>query len=194
LTQLVVHAAALHRYGVQSWVAGTGGAQLPLPLQSSLRLRTVALSHAAAAHGVPGGQRLHWPTALHPPSLPQLLSTEPGQSPSGSVPGTTRPHVPSEPCPFLAAEQAMHIPVHGELQQTPSTQNPAAQSAPTSHFLPGPHVVPHVLFGAVTPPQSMSVSVPSCLPLLQTSMPKQPSDAVPQVRFSATQVVVVQPQ
>ena len=40
------------------------------------------------------------------------------------------PQMPSPPTPFLACEQAWQVPVQIELQQTPSAQNPLAQSVP----------------------------------------------------------------
>jgi hypothetical protein len=46
------------------------------------------------------------------------------------VPSATKPHAPSAPLPFDAAEQAMHEAVHAVSQQTPSAAKPLAHVAP----------------------------------------------------------------
>ena len=63
------------------------------------------------------------------------------QSSSGSEPATTGPHVPSAPCPFFAAEQATHVPVHAESQHTPSTQKPDAHWAPAVQAIAPPELL-----------------------------------------------------
>ena len=80
----------------------------------------------------------------------------------------TLPQTPSEPLPFFAAVHATHAPVHAVLQHTPSVQKPLVQSVLSLHCLPCAQVVPHV--SLAPPPQSTSVSVPFCDPLLQFSI------------------------
>jgi hypothetical protein len=84
--------------------------------------------------------------------------------------------------------------VQATLQQTPSAQEPLVQSVPATHFFPWPQAVWHVDPGAASPPQSMSVSVPSLMPSLQASMPPQPSGITPHVVCCSAHVVCVQPQ
>ena len=78
------------------------------------------------------------------------------------------PQTPSEPPPFFAAVQATHAPRQAVLQHTPSAQWPLPQSLSALHCLPCAQVFPHV--PPAPPPQSMSVSVPFFVPLLQLSI------------------------
>jgi hypothetical protein len=110
---------------------------------------------------------------------------------SGSFPITIAPQTPFAPFPFFAAEQAWHVPLQAVSQQTPSVQNPEAQSVPVTQAFPFAHRVAQV---AALPPQSTAVSVPSLVALSQDRVPPQPSDGAPQVAPTPAQVFLVQPQ
>jgi hypothetical protein len=62
---------------------------------------------------------------LHVPSLPHVVAAAAGHWPAttGGSPAETGEHVP--------VLQLVHVPVQAELQHTPCTQNPDAQSDPT---------------------------------------------------------------
>jgi hypothetical protein len=55
---------------------------------------------------------------------------------SGSEPVPIGPQTPSVPPPFFATVHAWQSPLHGVLQQTPSTQEPEAHCAPVMHAPP----------------------------------------------------------
>jgi hypothetical protein len=97
-----------------------------------------------------------------------------------SNPASSFPHVPSDVEPS-ATEHTWHVPVHAELQQTPSAQNPVTQAVPTTQGEPGgsswqtcvdplhepvaqseliAQVCPAAHFPQSGPPQSTSVSEP----------------------------------
>jgi hypothetical protein len=123
---------------------------------------------------------------------PQLDAGSAVHSLSGSRPTRIAPHTPSAPVPFFAAVQAWQVPVQSELQQTPSTQKPEVQSEPVLQVAPAAQRVAQI---AVSPPQSTEVSVTSFVPLLQSSVPPQPFEGVPQVAPIAPQLGTgVQPQ
>lgn len=81
--------------------------------------------HDAATHCVPATCRRHAPAPLHVPSLPQVVAAAAGHwlAATGGSPADTGEHVP--------VLHVMHVPVHAELQHTPPTQKPDAQSDPT---------------------------------------------------------------
>jgi hypothetical protein len=188
--QLVEQAPPVQTKGAQLCVGGTGGLQVPLE-QIGAFVSTVP-EQLALPHTVPLGHCEQAPEPSHPPESPQLDVGAIGHCPCGSRPPLTAPQTPSAPCPFAAAEQAWQVPVQPVLQHTPSTQNPLVQSPPAPHFLPFAQRVAHVVG---LPPQSTSVSFPSCFASLQASMPTQPSgNGPPHVLPSATHVVGVQPQ
>jgi hypothetical protein len=110
---------------------------------------------------------------------------------SGSSPATIAPQAPSAPFPFFAAVQAWHVPLQALSQQTPSAQNPEAQSVPVRQGFP---VAQRVAQVAALPPQSTAVSVPSFAASSQESVPPQPFDGAPQVAPTSAQVFGVQPQ
>jgi hypothetical protein len=88
-----------------------------------------------------------------------------------------------------AAVHALHVPAHALPQHTPSAQKVEVQSVPALHAVPLPHLVAH----PPPPPQSTPVSLPSFIPLLQLTVPPQPSAPEPQVRPSCAQVLGVHP-
>src|SRR5262249_43366756 len=74
-------------------------------------------------------------------------------------------------------------------QQTPSVELPLKQSLSALHFLPAPHFTEQP-----APPQSTSVSLPSLIPSLHTSIPPQPSGIIaPQVSIRLAHVFGVHP-
>lgn len=87
-------------------------------------------------HEAPGPPR-HPPDPLHVAPAPH--------SPAGSVPAVMNPHVPFAP-PVWLPRHERHVPAHGTLQHTPSTQSPlwheddAVQAAPFDSF--GTHAPP----------------------------------------------------
>jgi hypothetical protein len=66
------------------------------------------------------------PAPSHVPSRPQVDGSEAGQTPAlgGAPPAGTNAQIPGAP----AVLHDLHVSVHALLQQTPSTQNPLAQS------------------------------------------------------------------
>lgn len=76
-------------------------------------------------------------------------------------------HVPSAPCPFFAAVHAIHVPVHALSQQTPSTQNPLAHSAPVEQACA-------LLGGAIT---DCLANASSAQPQLRQSSPASQGNA-----------------
>ena len=115
------HAPLEQRYGRQLVVAGCGGTQPPLPLQSKALVSTVVDSHVAASHCVPLGHCMQSPMPLHMAwSSPQVAAVAEVHVPLGSAePLATSPQTPSWPDPFAAAEHASHCAVQTLLQQTP---------------------------------------------------------------------------
>ena len=99
-------------------------AQTPAPSHSCGGLYVDPV-HDAATHCVPVTCLRHAPAPLHVPSLPQVDATAAGHwlATTGGAPAATGEHVP--------VPQLMHVPVHAELQHTPCTQKPDAQSDPT---------------------------------------------------------------
>jgi hypothetical protein len=101
------------------------------------------LANVQAAHSPVQARSQHTPSA-HCPDIqsfpllqscplsslhaPAPLQAPEGHSLWGSVFARIGPQVPFAPCPFNAAEQALHVTLHAELQQTPSTQNVLSQS------------------------------------------------------------------
>jgi hypothetical protein len=178
---------------------------VPLPFFAAVHARQVAeqsvLQHTpstqlplrqslAVAQVVPFWLR-HTPAALH--------AAVPGHSLSGSVSGATCPQLPSWPPPFFAALHAWQVPAQAELQQTPSTQLPLEQFAPTAHAVP--LVATHApALQKASPGHSLSGSTPAMMlvqnpfaePVLPTLQPWQvPVHAVLQ-QTPSTQLPLVQ--
>jgi hypothetical protein len=101
------------------------------------------------------------------PSSPQVEAAVVVQAPSrGFTPLGTDAQVPTAP----GTSQALQVSRHAVAQQTPSTQNPLAQS-PSQ-----PHAVPSALR---VPPPSPRVPPPSPLPLQATRSPPASFGGVP---------------
>jgi hypothetical protein len=167
--QPLEHALLLHVPGAQLWVPLPMHAA-PFPGHVEALVRVADPEHVAGAHTVPGAYTEQAPEPLHPPESPHVDIAAIAQSLCGSLPMRTAPHTPFWPVvPFAVSEQAWHVmPVHAELQHTPSAQKVLAQSEPVLHFLPFAQRVAQPL---TLPPQSTSVSLPSCVVLSQLSIP-----------------------
>jgi hypothetical protein len=128
LEQAARQSVAPHTYGEQLDVAG--GAQAPLPVQWDKAVNTVPL-HEADPQLVDAGARLQAPAPSHLPSRPQggaAVQRPPGSAPVAGI-GWQVPALP-------ATLQAMQTPQAAVEQQTPSTQLPLSQSAPTRQICP----------------------------------------------------------
>jgi hypothetical protein len=88
---------------------------------------------AAALHGVPAAYLLQPPSPLQRPLCPQESCGSLRHCACGSGrPAGTTAHSPALP----GRAQATQAPVQATLQQTPSAQNPEAQSAAVAHIAP----------------------------------------------------------
>jgi hypothetical protein len=183
----VLHAPTPQAYGAQLPDAGVPHVPLPSQVAAGVMVEPVQL---AAPQIVPAAQSAQAPEPLQVPVVPQVAAAVAAHSLSGSLPATIAPQTPSLPCPFFAAVQAWHVPLHAELQQTPSAQNPEAQSPFTTQALP---CAQRVAQPAALPPQSTSVSVPFFVRLSQESVPPQPSAGAPHVAPTCAHVFRVQP-
>lgn len=93
-----------------------------------LELQQTPSTQYPLEHSVPKLQSAPSPSSTEPlEQAPNPLQT-PRHSLSGSSPLPILPQVPSAPFPIFATVQAWQTPEQTELQQTPSTQNPVAQS------------------------------------------------------------------
>jgi hypothetical protein len=184
-----LQAAPAQAYGVQS--TDSGVPQDPVPVQVADPSALFPLQVAAAHTTLVPGIAAHAPAPSQVPGAPQMMSVPAGHSLSGSDPATIAPQTPSAPFPFFRDVQAWHVPLQALSQQTPSVQNPEAQSVPVMQTLP---FVQRVAQAAALPPQSTAVSVPSLVALLQDRVPPQPFDGAPQVAPTSAQVFGVQPQ
>jgi hypothetical protein len=127
--QLALQAVAPQMYGVHAVVDDAG--QVPVPLQ-------LAALTAVPAEQVPARQ------PVEPPGYAQAMAIVPSQEPPQALPSVVQAvrlpcgapvvfvQVPTLP----VTSQAWHCPPQALLQQTPSTQLPAA------HSLPAPQTVP----------------------------------------------------
>jgi hypothetical protein len=99
--------------------------------------------HIDAAYAVPVEQLAAWQTVVasysrqapapsHVPSVPQVDAACAEQSLRRSVPASALMQVPR----LLVDEQVWQVPLQAVWQQTPSTQNPLAQSPPTAQAVP----------------------------------------------------------
>jgi hypothetical protein len=85
-------------------------------------------------HIVPRTKVRQAPAPSHVPSRPQVEGSEAGQTPAlrGASPAGTNAQIPCDP----AVLQDLHVSPQALLQQTPSTQNPLAQSPPHPQATP----------------------------------------------------------
>jgi hypothetical protein len=106
---------------------------LPTPshVPAGISMRTP--EQAAALHGVPAAYLLQPPSPLQRPLCPQESCGSLRHCACGSGrPAGTTAHSPALP----GRAQATQAPVQATLQQTPSAQNPEAQSAAVAHIAP----------------------------------------------------------
>jgi hypothetical protein len=103
----------------------------------------------------PGRWFRQLPAPSHLPSRRQLLAGEAGHAEAsrGSAPFVRGTQVPGDP----SAAQVMQAPVQAWLQQTPSAQNPLAQSLAQLHAWPAVFLAPELqeasgVAGPSTPP------------------------------------------
>lgn len=117
------------------------------------------------------------PAPSHVPSRPQVEGSEAGQTPAprGAPPAGTNAQDPGAP----AVLQDLHVSVHALLQQTPSTQNPLAQSPAHPHAAP---LAPFILLvplqatvGASPPPSWTDPSARSAVEWLLHPAAKRPT-------------------
>jgi len=113
---------ASQAYGAQITVGP--GTQLPAPSQTWIPV-TAPFAQVPGRHVV-ARYRRHAPDPSQVPSNPQVAGACTGQSPArrGGEPATRSRHIPTAP----GAEQVWQPPLQADVQQTPSTQNPLAQS------------------------------------------------------------------
>src|SRR5262249_30126561 len=79
-------------------------------------------THTVSPHAVPFGYSRHAPCPSQKPSRLQFIAPSSAQSSCGSANSLANPHTPSAPDALFFAVHAMHAPLHGVLQHTPSTQ------------------------------------------------------------------------
>jgi hypothetical protein len=94
----------------------------------------VAPSHAPGLHTDPGAYFRQAPAPLQVPSSPHVETSALGQTLAvrGGVPFGTNEQVPGD----AVVLHALHVSAQAVLQQTPSTQNPLAQSPPHPQACP----------------------------------------------------------
>jgi hypothetical protein len=111
----------------------------PMPLHVLLEN---ALFEQVVPHGVPTGGCSHTPPTPHLPSLPQggFTGHWPG---SACVPGIWLAHVPSG-MPVRTIVHRWQVPLHAELQHTPSTQWPVVHWPGVVQALPWYFLAVHV--------------------------------------------------
>jgi hypothetical protein len=107
--------------------------QVPSPSQTRPPL-TAAPSQDPRWQVVPSKNVRQAPAPSHVPSRPQVEGSAAGQTAAlrGAPPAGTNAQIPCDP----AVLQDLHVSVQALLQQTPSTQNPLAQSPPHPHAAP----------------------------------------------------------
>src|SRR5262252_7891036 len=108
-----------------------GATHAPSPSQRDAACSIVPVQ-VCDAQTVPEGYLLHAPVPSQTPSVPQLCGPVSSHSLRGSVPRSANMHVPTAPC----RAQLRQTSVQALSQQTPSTQNPLAQSAASRHDVP----------------------------------------------------------
>ena len=135
--------------------------QVPWPSQTRPPL-TAGPSQEPRWHIVPRTKLRQAPAPSHVPSRPQVEGSDAGQTLAlrGAPPAGTNAQIPWDP----ALLQDLHVSVQALLQQTPSTQNPLAQSPPHPQAAP---LAPLILLvplqataGASLPPSRTDPSAP----------------------------------
>jgi hypothetical protein len=118
--QLVLHAAVAESqmYGAQGVVVF--GVQAPVVVHSEALAADAVPTHAAGAQVVPVVVTRQAPVPLQTPFDEHVPLPIVPHSLSGSVASLMFSQRPSTENPFFAALQALQVPLHAELQQTPS--------------------------------------------------------------------------
>ena len=106
--------------------------QAPLPLQTRWLLDTLVLAHEAVAQTVPAGHTWHERDPEQAPVRPQVDGSWVEHSLAGSSPTGMGSQWPARPL----STQLSQMPPHRDSQQTPSVQNPVAQSVSTAQVVP----------------------------------------------------------
>lgn len=119
---------------MQSVVAGAGATHMPVPLHDLASTSVVMPMHVVAAQIVADDQSAQAPP-WQVPLVPQVLVAVVAHRPRGFIPLVAVLHVPFAVL-LSAAEQAMQVPVHAVLQQTPSAQKPLAHWSTAVHAVP----------------------------------------------------------
>jgi hypothetical protein len=127
-----LHAPEAQAYGAHAVPMPFTQAPVPLQILGVERLP----AHTLAPQPVPEAQSAQAPAPSQAPLVPQVEAAVAAHSSSGSAPAAMGPQVPSVPLPFLAAEQAWHVPPQATLQHTPSAQEPEAHCAPAVQAAP----------------------------------------------------------
>jgi hypothetical protein len=107
-------------------------------------------------HTVPGAYFRHAPAPLHVPSIPHVETSALGQTLAarGGEPFGANEQVPGA----AAVLHALHVSVQAVLQQSPSTQNPLAQSPPHPQACPFAFFIPPAPLQATPPCASVPES------------------------------------
>src|SRR5262252_1750756 len=168
--QMTMHLALLPQVnGAHDCAAGATHAPSPSQRDAACSIVPVQVCDAQT---VPEGYLLHAPVPSQTPSVPQLCGPVSSHSLRGSVPRSANMHVPTAPC----RAQLRQTSVQALSQQTPSTQNPLAQSAASRHDVPIDCRAP---MSAPEPsPPGLSFEDPSAAPApvsIAASRPASPS-------------------
>jgi len=131
-----------HWYFPQDDVVAAAQTPAPSHRRAEVKVEPVQLP---ATHCVPLMYLRQAPAPLQVPSLPQVDAAAIGHcdAVTGALPAAIGVHVPM----LVAIAQDMQVPAHMLLQQTPSTQNPDAQSVPTPDGQSPPiGILPQLMF------------------------------------------------
>jgi len=153
--QVLRHAPVPHTNGSHIDVVAVWQVPVPLQVRPDVNVEPV---QAAAAQLVPAAYRRQAPAPLQVPSLPQVDAAAIGHcdAVTGALPAAIGVHVPM----LVAIAQDMQVPAHMLLQQTPSTQNPDAQSVPTPDGQSPPiGILPQLMFTQELPDTQSAAAV-----------------------------------
>jgi hypothetical protein len=167
--------------------------QVPSPSQTRPPM-TAAPSQVPGAQVVPATKLRQAPAPSHVPSRPQVDGSEAGQTLAlrGAPPAGTNAQVPGAP----AVLHDLHVSVQAVLQQTPSTQNPLAQSPAHPQAAP---LAPVILLvplqattGAPLPPSGTDTSMrdaPEWLLQPVAQRPSHPTATAPRSRAARKLII-----
>ena len=150
-----VPAGMSHWYFPQDDVVAAAQTPAPSHRRAEVKVEPVQLP---ATHCVPLMYLRQAPAPLQVPSLPQVDAAAIGHcdAVTGALPAAIGVHVPM----LVAIAQDMQVPAHMLLQQTPSTQNPDAQSVPTPDGQSPPiGILPQLMFTQELPDTQSAAAV-----------------------------------